>query len=367
MDWFNNYPQHEGSMIPIPDDGCFYVDGMLHDHLGSREGYVLVDGGVVVETGRGEAPERPACTGHIVMDVVNSHTHCADYGLTVPPGLTLEELVAPPDGLKHRHLRNASPDSLSADMHRFSSDSEGFGTDIFVDFREGGVEGCRLLRASSDSAFVMGRPVSPVFDPEEVAEILSVAHGIGLSSISDLDHGYVEAVADMARDADAPFAIHVSERIREDIDFVLSLDPAFIVHMCEATDEDLLKCAEAEVPVVVCPGSNAYFGKEPPVARMMDLGVDVAIGTDNGMLRVPDVFSEARMLSDMLFRQGGDAGDAWKTLSTLRGKLLYRLKQMNEEIPGGHVTVFPTGAVPAYGVPSLGNGRVFGRTNREKR
>ena len=58
-------------MIPIPDDGCFYVDGMLHDHLGSREGYVLVDGGVVVETGRGEAPERPACTGHIVMDVVN--------------------------------------------------------------------------------------------------------------------------------------------------------------------------------------------------------------------------------------------------------------------------------------------------------
>lgn len=133
-------------------------------------------------------------------------------------------------------------------------------------------------------AVILGRPVSKELDTAEVEGILDVADGIGISSISDMDHRYIEAVADIVRERRKVFAIHVSERVREDIDFVLSLDPAFVVHMCEATDSDLAKCAEAEVPIVVCPTSNRYFGKAPPIARAQAAGADLALGTDNGML-----------------------------------------------------------------------------------
>ena len=237
-------------------EGSYALEGMVLGRGGLRPGYMLVEDGAAVEVGGGECPVEPDVRGVVLTGVVNGHTHCADYGLSIPPGMSLEGLVAPPDGLKHRYLREASDEELSASMARFSADSRASGASAFVDFREGGLHGCPLLRAAAPDAVILGRPLSPEFDPEEVAGILEVADGIGISSVSDMDRGYIEDVADMAREERKAFAIHVSERVREDIDFVLSLDPAFVVHMCEATDDDLAKCAEAEVPIVVCPTSG---------------------------------------------------------------------------------------------------------------
>ena len=269
--------------------GSYALEGMVSDRRGFRPGYLIVEDGRAVEVGGGECSVRPDRRGIVLMDTVNGHTHCADYGLRVPPGMSLQELVAPPDGLKHRYLREAPDTEISSNMSRFARDSRASGAVTFVDFREGGARGCRMLRESAPEAVILGRPVSPEFDPEEIDDILSVADGIGISSVSDMDPGYIEAVADAVRERRMVFAIHVSERVREDIDFVLSLDPAFVVHMCEATDSDILKCAEAEVPIVVCPTSNRYFGKVPPIARAEALGADLAIGTDNGMIRSPDM------------------------------------------------------------------------------
>ncbi len=302
--------------------GKVAVEGRLVDASGERQGWLFADDGVVTEIGTGQCPVDPDITGFIVTDVLNMHTHCADYGLDIPPGMSLEDLVAPPDGLKHRYLREASYQELSESMSRFSVDSRGFGSTSFVDFREGGVDGCRMLRDAVPDAVILGRPISERFDPEEVDEILSVADGIGISSISDMDHRYIESVADMVRDRNMVLGIHVSERVREDIDFVLSLDPTFVVHMCEATDEDLLKCAEAEVPVVFCPTSNVYFGKVPPIARAQYCGVDIAMGTDNGMLCVPDMFQEAGKFAIITDEQGGDSSDFIQVLTRLSAKIL---------------------------------------------
>ncbi|MBE6524203.1 MAG: hypothetical protein E7Z65_04955 [Thermoplasmata archaeon] len=57
--------------------------------------------------------------GIFVYDVLNAHTHCGDYGLKVPEGLSLEELVAPPDGLKHRYLRELDGDGLRGNIRSF--------------------------------------------------------------------------------------------------------------------------------------------------------------------------------------------------------------------------------------------------------
>ena len=270
------------------------------------------------------------------------HTHCADYGLDVPPGLSLEELVAPPDGLKHRYLRSASRSDLMGNMGRFAAASCGHGTETFVDFREGGAEGCRMLREACPDAVILGRPTSPEFDPDEIDDILSVADGIGISSESDMDHWYIESVADEVRDRRMVFAIHVSERVREDIDFVLSLDPAFVVHMCEATDDDIAKCAEAEVPIVVCPTSNRYFGREPPIARAQALGADLALGTDNGMLCEPDMFSEAAVFADAAASQGGDPSECIRALTRVSCKILNRSKANARATGPGPVTILPS-------------------------
>lgn len=320
----------------------YALEGMVSDRRGFRPGYLIVEDGRAVEVGGGECPVRPDRKGIVLMDTVNGHTHCADYGLRVPPGMSLQELVAPPDGLKHRYLREAPDTEISSNMSRFAHDSRASGAVTFVDFREGGARGCRMLRESAPEAVILGRPVSPEFDPEEIDDILSVADGIGISSVSDMDPGYIEAVADAVRERRMVFAIHVSERVREDIDFVLSLDPAFVVHMCEATDSDILKCAEAEVPIVVCPTSNRYFGKVPPIARAEALGADLAIGTDNGMIRSPDMVAEALEFARTAEAQGGDPETVWSALWKLSGKILNQHSNILNHNGTDVLSVIPT-------------------------
>ena len=322
--------------------GSYALEGMVSDRRGFRPGYLIVEDGRAVEVGGGECPVRPDRRGIVLMDTVNGHTHCADYGLRVPPGMSLQELVAPPDGLKHRYLREAPDTEISSNMSRFARDSRASGAVTFVDFREGGARGCRMLRESAPEAVILGRPVSPEFDPEEIDDILSVADGIGISSVSDMDPGYIEAVADAVRERRMVFAIHVSERVREDIDFVLSLDPAFVVHMCEATDSDILKCAEAEVPIVVCPTSNRYFGKVPPIARAEALGADLAIGTDNGMIRSPDMVVEALEFARTAEAQGGDPETVWSALWKLSGKILNQHRNIQNHNGTDVLSVIPT-------------------------
>ena len=321
------------------DQDNFIASGYVIDGRRREECTIHVsDGKVSIDSG---ASKDCDFRGLFVYDVLNAHTHCGDYGLKVPQGLSLEELVAPPDGLKHRYLRELGEEGLRENIRSFCKASASYGSAGFVDFREGGVSGCRVLRECCGDAVILGRPVSEEYDPEEMSQILEVADGIGLPSISDMPPDYIESVADDVRAARKILAIHVSERVREDIDTVLSLDPAFVVHMCEATDDDLAKCAEAEVPIVVCPTSNSYFGKVPPIASMVRNGADVAIGTDNGMLCEPDMVRECGVAASLLGSQGGDPEDAWAMLSTLSCKLLKHRTRMEVKTQGRVLTLIP--------------------------
>ena len=315
------------------------VGGFILDRRGLREGHAVVtDGKAAVFDGDPGEPDLPAV---IIPDLVDCHTHCADFGLQVPPGMSLEELVAPPDGLKHRYLRESPKEVIEGNIRRFGESAMSAGIASFIDFREGGVEGCRMLREACPGAIILGRPVSPEFDPVEIGAILEVADGIGIPSISDLPADYAEAVADEVRSHRSMLAIHVSERVREDIDAVLSLDPAFVVHMCEASDGDIAKCAEAEVPIVMCPRSNAYFSRRPPAARAVSLGADVLLGTDNGMLCAPDMFQEASALMAEAEAQGGDPSVAWDVLGACSGKLLNRPTSNIGKVTAGRLAVMP--------------------------
>jgi cytosine/adenosine deaminase-related metal-dependent hydrolase len=267
--------------------------------------------------------------GVILPKLIDTHTHCADAGVKVGPGMTLEELVAPPNGLKHRYLKETPRETIMEGMKKFGRTAERNGIGTFIDFREGGLDGVLMAKQACGSAVILGRPLSGVYDSSEVDSILSVADGIALSSISDIDLGYAEKVADAAHKAHKAFAIHCSERVREDIDAVLSLSPDFIVHMCEATDSDLRKCADAGIPISVCPRSNIFFGKNPPLLRMKNAGCTVAMGTDNAMLCTPDLRPEAGLFYDLLNRDASLKNWVWECLSAGGQQLLYRTRKIS--------------------------------------
>lgn len=297
------------------------ISGKVWDGDGFREGYVVIEDGIVVETGDG-TPQDSEKAGWIVPVLTDAHTHVGDAGLVLDRRYSLEELVAPPAGLKHRHLSETPDDVIESDMRSYASELVSGGVGRFLDFREGGVEGAAMLRRASGKAVIFGRPTSPEFDANEMDALLDIADGIGISSVSDVDRRYIESIADAVRRRGKHLALHVSERIREDIDFVMSLEPDLVIHMCEATDADLRRCADADVPVAVCAGSNLYFGKTPPLKRMADAGVEVSIGTDNAMLAPPDIFAEAKVFDAVAMAQGCPPGMTTRALVRNGSKLL---------------------------------------------
>lgn len=295
--------------------------GRVWDGEGFSEGYVIAENGRIVEVGDG-SPSDAVHVGCIMPGLTDGHTHVGDAGLKLDRRYSLEELVAPPEGLKHRYLSSTPPGKLESDMASYAQRLVSGGVSRFLDFREGGVSGASMLRRASDRAVVLGRPVSASFDPNEMDDLLDVADGIGISSITDIPDAYTSAMADAVHRKGGFLGIHVSERIREDIDRVLALEPDFVVHMCEATDADMRRCADAGVPVVVCASSNLYFGKVPPIGRMCASGMGIAVGTDNAMLAPPDMFAEARVLRDISTEQGCTADVAERALTAGGYKLL---------------------------------------------
>ncbi|MFA5945028.1 MAG: amidohydrolase family protein [Candidatus Thermoplasmatota archaeon] len=265
-------------------------------------GYLEVEGGRVIDWGEGPAPARPDATGWIVPSPVNAHTHVADAFLRDLPDKprSVPELVGP-GGWKQRHLAQGAAADIKAGIEQYTQEMAAIGTTRFLDFREGGLGGVRFLRSIAADLtvepFILGRPATNTFDDAEAKALVAEADGIGLSALRDFkDPGDAEAWAEVCHRLHKPFALHVSEAKREDIDAVVALAPTFLVHATQATKADLQAIADADIPVVVCPRSNAYYGHKTPLDRMVDAGVTVAIGTDNGMLHDGNLLAELGLL-----------------------------------------------------------------------
>ena len=256
--------------------------------------YEPIEGRVVVEGGEITAIEEcgTASSDVICPAFVNAHTHLGDsIAKEAGRGLDLDELVAPPDGLKHRLLAAASREELVTSMRRSLRYMQAGGTGAFVEFREGGIEGVEALREAVGpldiDPFVMGR---------EGTDVLDVADGYGASGARD---GDFSEERNAARARDKPFGIHAGERDPHDINPALDLDPDFLVHMVHAEQLHLERLADSDVPTVVCPRSNLVTGVGlPPVAELLER-TTVALGTDNVMLNSPSMFREMEFVSKL--------------------------------------------------------------------
>ncbi len=277
------------------------VEGAILDADGPRAAYVRLREGRVVETGaRGtdssHGRER-RISGIVIPSPVNGHTHLGDAMSTrEPPPGPLARLVQPPHGYKFRLLATTPPSEKIRAMRAALARMQRAGVAVTIDFREEGRDGVRLLRsaarASGVRTVILGRPLARPIDRDELAEVLRVADGIGLSSARDETVETRRAVARACRTRRKPFALHASEAAREDPTAYLEPRPDLLVHLTEATRDDLAAVERAGVPVAVCPRSNALFGRQPDLRAMERLGVTLFLGTDNAMFHSPSIWRE---------------------------------------------------------------------------
>ncbi len=279
------------------------------DYAGPTKGTLKVEDGRVTEIIRGAAPTG-STYGIVAPSFINSHTHLGDSFAYPAPRGTLEETVAPPYGYKHKALRSASRESKVAGMREAAKTMLASGTSSFIDFREEGVDGIHQLREALGSlegpptAVILGRPAAGDAPEREFSPILEVSDGLGMSAVRDWPLGQMEEASRSAKSAGKRFALHASEAVREDIEDVLRLKPDFIVHMSSASDSDLQACAQARVPIVVCPRSNEFFGIDLDIPRMMRAEVELGLGTDNGMITRPDMIEETKAAYRIGRREG---------------------------------------------------------------
>jgi len=246
-----------------------------------------VEGRVVTADGEIVAVEEADTDSEdvVIPAFVNAHTHLGDsIAKEAGAGLSLDELVAPPDGLKHRLLRQADRADVVDAMARSLAFMESSGTAAFLEFREGGVEGVEILRDA-----MAGRDLEPVVFGREEVDVLEHADGFGASGARDADF---DSERTATREAGKLFGIHAGERDPHDINPALDLDPDFLVHMVHAEGIHLERVADRDAPVVVCPRSNLVTDVGvPPIAELAER-TTVALGTDNAMLNSPSMFRE---------------------------------------------------------------------------
>jgi len=276
-----------------------YATGKILTENGFEEGYLGFERGEIVEKGKSNPPQKPVAKGLICPLFVNAHTHIGDSfvkyrNIDLPK--KLEELVEPPDGLKFRLLKEASEEEIIEGMKKSIDTMQKSGTKHFYDFREGGIMGVCQLKAALEhwetSASILSRPEKLCYDTNEINLLLKNSDGIGLSSISDWDYSELEKIAKDTRKKNKIFAIHASERIREDIDLILDLKPDFLVHMIKASRSDLQIVKDNNIPIVVCSRSNKFFGLKADLELFKKSGVKLILGTDNAMINSVNMLDE---------------------------------------------------------------------------
>lgn len=224
----------------------------------------------------------------------NAHTHLGDtVAMDCGDSCDLVSLVTPPHGLKHQILRKTVHADLVRGMRQSIQLMVRRGTAGCADFREGGVEGVYALNEAAK-----GQKFRSIIFGRDGGE--TVADGLGVSSARDVPDA--ERIVERAKQMGRKVAFHAGEKDSGDIDAALAFDPDLIIHATHATDAQLKKCAENDIPLAVCPRSNWALSvtdspNKPPIRRMIELGCRVFLGTDNVMIVQPDLLAEMAFLS----------------------------------------------------------------------
>lgn len=277
---------------------------------------IVIDDGKIIEMAK------DVCEGKIIdatdsivcPTFLNGHTHIGDSIIKDEGyGLSLGEMVKPPNGVKHKALANAEDGEIIDAMKKSMWDMFESGTTHFIDYREGGIKGVELLRKASKNL-----PVTPVIlgrddsfygqNPDlrkvkiAIRKLLKLADGIALSGFGEISDEVASLITSECRKAGKISSIHVAESMhlqddslrdfnKTEIQRGVDVDFDQLVHCTNPRNNDLELIKNSNV--VVCPRANATLNVGvAPLNEMFSKGIKPLLGSDNLMLNSPNLFRE---------------------------------------------------------------------------
>ena len=277
---------------------------------------IVIDDGKIIEMAK------DVCEGKIIdatdsivcPTFLNGHTHIGDSIIKDEGyGLSLGEMVKPPNGVKHKALANAEDGEIIDAMKKSMWDMFESGTTHFIDYREGGIKGVELLRKASKNL-----PVTPVIlgrddsfygqNPDlrkvkiAIRKLLKLADGIALSGFGEISDEVASLITSECRKAGKISSIHVAESMHLQDDSLRDFNKTEIQRGVDADFDQLVHCTNPRnndleliknSNVVVCPRANATLNVGvAPLTEMFSKGIKPLLGSDNLMLNSPNLFRE---------------------------------------------------------------------------
>ena len=290
----------------------------------------------------------------LIPGLINSHIHiCDSFAKEQGFNKNLIDVVAPPNGIKHKLLEN-TPDAIKIQgIKEAVKDMLANGITLFVDFRENGIIGVNILKDALENSPINCIILGRFKNLEEAEIILANANGIGFASYNQLspdDKNTIIGLKEKYRSK--TIACHDAELSRNELifkDIIKDRIIDVIIHGTHYTMEDLRKIKENHIMLVLCPRCNGYFGCGfPPINELYDLEIPVSLGTDNVMANNIDLFEEMRYLY-RIFRVLA----ANKSKNTLTSKDLLKMVTINAAKNFGLIEKFGSISVGKYADFSL--------------
>jgi cytosine/adenosine deaminase-related metal-dependent hydrolase len=276
----------------------------------------------------------------IMPGMYNCHTHMGDSCLPDgATGMTLEEGFFRPNGYKYRELAQQSETEHLTHICNHLRYMARTGTIAHVDFREQGVYGSRLLKQAAEAtgvwSIVLGQFNTLPFTAEqlqhnqdslgtealaELKSLLAVADGFSESTMNDLTDAAWEQIWQTTETLGKFRAIHCLENAgyrdvslavtgRGDLERAIALyHPHLVIHATVANDAEIALLTQHSINVVLNPRANANLGLSlPPIAKLIEHGTNLLLGTDNGLLNSPNLLAEMDFTYKVAKSQFGDA------------------------------------------------------------
>lgn len=279
---------------------------------------ILIDEGKIIEMSSDvyEGEIIDATNSIICPSFLNAHTHIGDSIVKdIGDGKSIEEIVKPLNGLKHVSLEENSDNLIVAEMEESMWNMIETGTTHFIDYREGGLEGIKLLKKASKDI-----PITPIIlgrddilyeqDPDLskvkiiIRKLLKNCDGIAPSGFGEIIDEVAALIVNECEKQNKISSIHAGEYESLQIDSLnktgkteiqRAIDFRFdqLIHVTSPMTNDLDLINKYNKNIVLCPRSNGSFSIGiPPILKVLEKGIKPLIGTDNIMVNSPNMFRE---------------------------------------------------------------------------
>lgn len=304
---------------------------------------IVIDDGKIIEIAKDvcEGKIIDAADSIVCPTFLNGHTHIGDSIIKDEGyGLSLGEMVKPPEGVKHKALANAEDGEIIEAMKKSMRDMFESGTTHFIDYREGGIKGVELLRKASEdlpvTPIILGRDDSFYGDDPDlrkvkiaIRKLLKLADGIALSGFGEINDEVVSLIVSRCRKAGKISSIHVAESMHLQDDSLRDFNKTEIQRGVDAGFNQLVHCTNPRnndleliknSNVVVCPRANATLNVGVvPLNEIFSKGIKPLLGSDNLMLNSPNLLRELEFslkIMSVYYRNYLNPKDLLKTATT---------------------------------------------------